>query len=325
VSAETPRRAWVRNVILAVAALVVLAVAAPFVYIHFIEGSAPAKFSLSATGAGSSGPSVPLEGTWSVTRGSEAGYRVGEVLLGQNNTAVGRTTDITGSIVIKGTRVVSGSFTANLTSVHSDQQQRDGQFRRIMDTPADPTAQFTLSKPIEMGTPPASGVPMSVDAVGDLTLRGVKRPTTIPLTTEHVGTTLEVLGSLPVVFSDWKIPQPNFPGVAKVQDHGTLEFLLRLVPGAAPPATTAVPSTTIGGGGGGGGGGNQAFQQCLAQHGVTTPPGPPPTGGSGAGGGQQSPETQAAIQACSSLLPSGGGQPQITVSPTTVAPLQLGP
>ncbi len=272
-SQKSPGRPAVRIAVIAVAALVVIAVAVPFVYIHFIEGSAPAKLSLSASG-GSSGPSVPLDGTWSVTSGSTAGYRVGEVLVGQNNTAVGRTTDVTGSLAIKGTRVVSGSFTANLTSVHSDQQQRDGQFRRIMDTANDSTATFTLTDPIDLRTPPASGVPISVKAVGKLTLRGDTRPVTIDLTAEHLGATLEVLGNIPIVFSDWKIPQPDFPGIAKVQDHGTLEFLLRLTPGASSPATTSVPPTTIARGG---------FR------------GPP-----------------------------GGGSPQITVSPTTVAPLQLG-
>ena len=93
--------------------LVILVVGGPFVFIHFIEGKAPAKLTLSAaTGqAGSSAGTVPLDGEWSVTKGSVVGYRVKEVLFGQDNTAVGRTSDVTGSITISATSVTAGTFT----------------------------------------------------------------------------------------------------------------------------------------------------------------------------------------------------------------------
>jgi polyisoprenoid-binding protein YceI len=256
------------------------------------------------------------------------------VLLGQKNTAVGRTTDVTGRIVIKGTTVDSGSFTANMKTVHSDQKQRDGQFQgKIMDTSTYPTATFTLTSPVQLGTPPASGATMAATAKGNLTLRGTTRPVVIQLTAEHVGTSLEVLGNLDVVFADWKIPQPSFPGVAVVQNHGTLEFLLQFIRGSVQPTTAQAPTTTALA--------NGAYRACLAQHGVTIPapggPGGPPNPGAGGpsgafgaggppggpGGGQQSPQVQAARLACRSLAPAGGPG-QIVVSPTTVAPLQLG-
>jgi len=40
-----------------------------------------------------------------------AGYRVKEVLLGQNNIAVGRTSHIKGDLTIKGTTVTAAAFT----------------------------------------------------------------------------------------------------------------------------------------------------------------------------------------------------------------------
>src|SRR5207248_2430998 len=116
-------------------AVVVLVVGVPFVYINFIKGDLHAKFKLEATGGSGSNDSVPLEGTWSIGAGSQAGYRVGEVLAGQDSTAVGRTNAVTGSMLIKGTSVESGSFTADMRAMKSEQSTRDRTFqRRIMDT-----------------------------------------------------------------------------------------------------------------------------------------------------------------------------------------------
>ena len=80
---------WLRWTIAAAAAVVVLAVGGTFVYIHFIEGPAPAPFSLksattapSATGttpSASGSASSSLAGTWQVAAGSQAGYRVKEI------------------------------------------------------------------------------------------------------------------------------------------------------------------------------------------------------------------------------------------------------
>ena len=65
--------------------------------------------------------------TWSIAPGSQAGYRVGEVLAGQDSTAVGRTNVVTGSMNIKGTSVESGSFTADMRAMNyaADVEHRD--------------------------------------------------------------------------------------------------------------------------------------------------------------------------------------------------------
>ena len=93
-------RGWQRWLILGVVVVAILAVAGPYTYIHFIEGKAPKKLSLSSdkstgTTADPSAASAPLVGTWKVTNGSQAGYRVSEILFGQHNEAVGRTTAVT--------------------------------------------------------------------------------------------------------------------------------------------------------------------------------------------------------------------------------------
>jgi len=309
-----------------VVVIVVLAVGVPFVYIHFIEGKAPAKLALTTTAGGAT---VPLDGTWVVGPASIAGYRVGEVLLGQNNTAVGRTTSITGTVAIGGTSVTSATFTVDLTTVKSDESQRDRQFQgRIMDTAKYPTATFTLTKPAHFSLPPA-GATITVSATGNLTLHGTTRSVTVPLTARQSGATIQVLGSIPIVFADYGIPNPTFSGVADTQNHGTIEFLLDLGHGtASSPTTEPATSTTTARSAGS----NAAFRACMAAHGAPLPAAPPngatpaarPGGAPGSGGPAPSPAQQAALNACRSLLPAGSGfGGPITVPSTTVPPLSL--
>ena len=228
-------RHWLRWLIGSVVVLVVLAVAGPFVYIHFFNGSAPAALSLSspaasATSGGDSAATTTttsVAGTWTVGSGSTVGYRVNEVLLGQSTTAVGRSHSVTGHIAIQGTTVSAATFRVPMATVVSDKSQRNAQFDgRIMDVSSYPTGTFTLTKPIALGTMPAVGVIKSYSATGNLTLHGHTRSVTFTLNAERTATTIEIQGSIPVLFSDWGISNPSIGGFVTTQDHGLLEFLL---------------------------------------------------------------------------------------------------
>ena len=156
-------RHWKRWLGIGLAAAAIAVVGGPFLYIHFVAGSAPPPLTLSTlsatsptTGTTSPSPSTAgADGTWSIATGSIVGYRVNEVLFGQSHAAVGRTSSITGSIVVSGTTVTQAGFTVDMSSVTSDQSRRDAQFNgRIMDTSTYPTAMFTLTKPIDLGAIP---------------------------------------------------------------------------------------------------------------------------------------------------------------------------
>ncbi len=228
-------RRWGRWVLGGVAAALIVFVGGPFLYIHVIEGKAAAPLSLATqtttptTGAGnvaSSSTGASVDGSWKVASGSVAGYRIKETLFGQSNTAVGRTSAITGSFTISGTSVTTGSFTADLTKVTSDQSQRDDQFQnRIMDTSQFPTATFALTQPIRIGTLPATGVQLSASATGTLMLHGVTKSVTFTVQAERAGTTIKVSGSIPVTFADYGISNPS-GGPASTASNGIMEFLL---------------------------------------------------------------------------------------------------
>jgi polyisoprenoid-binding protein YceI len=230
------RRSWLRWVLVAAAAVVVLAVGVPFVYIHFIEGPAPAPLGLNGTaspsaanGSGGSGQpaGTPLAGTWAVATGSRAGYRVNEVLAGQNNVAVGRTSSVAGHLTLSRTAVTAGGFTVQMATIRSDRSQRDAQFDgRIMDVATYPTGTFTLTRAISLPPVPATGKIRAYRATGNLTLHGHTRQVTFGLSAERTATQIRVSGSIPVTFADWDIPNPSFAGFVTTDNHGVLEFLL---------------------------------------------------------------------------------------------------
>ncbi len=242
----------------AAALIAALAVAGPFIYIHFIEGPAPAKLELPTTHASTSAPgsttsaaSAAINGTWNVGPGSQAGYRVQEVLLGQSATAVGRTTKIWGSLTIGSTSVSNGSFTVDMASVVSDQSQRNAQFDgRIMDVNQYPTATLVLTAPIPLGTLPVGGTSKQYSARGTLTMHGVSKAVTFTVTAERIGSDIDVLADLPISFSDWNIANPSIGGFVTTADNGTLEVLLHLTRGAGNAPSTTSGSSTAGGGGG---------------------------------------------------------------------------
>jgi polyisoprenoid-binding protein YceI len=171
-----------------IAIVIVLAVGGPFVYIHFIEGPAPSKLSLpgstdtsTSTASANASPSS-IVGNWSVSSGSIAGYRVQEVLIGQNSTAVGRTTKVSGSIVVSGSKLSTASFTVDMASVKSDQSERNAQFDgRIMDVAEYPTAKFTLTSPVGLDRVPGLETIAHVTVTGELTMHGATRSVTFPL------------------------------------------------------------------------------------------------------------------------------------------------
>ena len=237
---DTGRRRWLKWLLLAIAVLVVLAVAGPFVYIHFIN-RAPAALSLSpastpaSTAAGTAGSTAPastaasgpVAGTWTVGSGSIVGYRVNEVLLGQSGTAVGRTTSITGHMNVQGTTVTAAAFSVPMASVHSNQGERDNNFDgRIMEVAQYPTATFTLTSPIDLAPLPAGGAISHYTAHGHLMLHGTTRAVTFSLAAERKGGQIEISGDIPVLFSDYHIENPSYAGLVTTQNHGLLEFLL---------------------------------------------------------------------------------------------------
>jgi len=166
-----------------------------------------------------------FDGVWTPTAASEFGYRVDEVLGGVNVTAVGRSSEIDGSLTIDGTTATVDA-TVQVENIVSDDSRRDGQFRgRIMDVANFPTANFRTIEPIDFGTIPDDGEQVTATAVGELTLKGVTQTVTLEVTAQSSATGIGVLGNIPITFTDYGIENPSNPGVS-LEDEGVVEFVL---------------------------------------------------------------------------------------------------
>ncbi len=186
-----------------------------------VTTAAPGEASGSGAASGSS-----FDGTWQVTSASQFGYRVEEVLAGVNTTAVGRGSEIQGSLTIEGDSATAAEFTVDVASITSDSGRRDSAFRgRVMNTEQFPNATFVLTEPVDFGAVPGAGQQLTASASGDLTLHGVTRSVTFDVTAEASERRIGVLGSIPVLFSDYEIPNPS-SAVVKTENNGLLEFVL---------------------------------------------------------------------------------------------------
>ncbi|MEY2966298.1 MAG: hypothetical protein RLY50_348 [Actinomycetota bacterium] len=207
--------------------------AGPFIYINVIRDDAPEMLSIddetadtaSVTSLAPATVDDPT-GEWNATGESVVGYRVKEILFGQDVEAVGRTSEVTGVLSVSGTRVNRAEFEVDMATIESDSSRRDGQFSgRIMDVATYPTATFALSAPIDLPDNVLSGDVISTSATGDLTLRGLAKPVTLDLQAQVKGSTVQVVGAITIEFDEWGIPDPSFSG-AQVEQRGVLEFSL---------------------------------------------------------------------------------------------------
>ncbi|MCO5177330.1 MAG: YceI family protein [Thermomicrobiales bacterium] len=171
-----------------------------------------------------------LAGEWTVVAQENAfvGYRIGEELASIGTTeAVGRTSDVIGTLTIDGTNLTAATITVDMTTLESDESRRDRALNdQALETRAFPEATFVLTEPVELPVGLADGESVSVTATGTLTLHGVEQTVQIPMEAQVSGDTLVVVGSLDISLADYGISQPQSPAVVSVQDHGTLELQL---------------------------------------------------------------------------------------------------
>jgi polyisoprenoid-binding protein YceI len=202
------------------ASVVVLVIAVVFLSVQSLAGPTIPALTLSqlnATAAGATSPSI--DGTWTVGKGSSAGYRVPEAFLWQHATLVARTSAVTGTFVISRAEVSSAALSVDLTTVKANGKTPSG-LAGILDTAAHPDAVFTLTKPIVLREHGINKT-FAANATGSLAIHGTTRLVTFVVTARDSGSELEATGSIPILFSEWNIKAPF-----AIQKQGIAEFLL---------------------------------------------------------------------------------------------------
>ena len=223
---------WVAGIVVVIA--VVAVIAGPWVYTNWIADDADAELALPSQ---TSAATVDVNGTWTVEprpetedQRTQAGYRVDEVLRGENVTVNGRTQQVSGTVEVAGGRLTQGTVTVDVASIRSPDSARDNRFRGdgIMDTAQHPTATFRITEPVDLSTVPSSGAPATVRASGTMEIKGTSRPVTTDLRVARSGDAVIVQGAVPVRWSDYGVDAPRIGDFVQVEDAGTIEFLVNL-------------------------------------------------------------------------------------------------
>ena len=198
---------------------------------------APAALALSSP-APIGSPSA-LAGTWTVTSGSEVGYRVREQFINQPGPteAVARTTKVAGSLQVQGpdsALKATGHVTADLSALVSQDKyanyqvyQRDFFIRKIyLETDRYPNAEFTAAS---VAIPPGiESSPVSVTVAGTLKVHGVTKAVTAQLQAQRTVTGIEIAGSINVDMRDFNVEVPSI-SFTRAEPGVVIEYHLLLV------------------------------------------------------------------------------------------------
>jgi polyisoprenoid-binding protein YceI len=195
------------------------------------SASADAGASSEPAASADTGSDGEVAGTWTITE-AIAGYRVREQLanLPAESDAVGRTSDVTGSITVEGSgdavQLTGGTIDVDTTTITSDESMRDNRMRNQgLQTDAFPTASFVITQPVDIPAAALAGTASDLTLTGDLTLHGVTKSVEIPAQAQLVDGTIQVVGSVGFPLSDFDIVAPNVGGfIVSIADDGTLEF-----------------------------------------------------------------------------------------------------
>ena len=98
-----------------------------------------------------------------------------------------------------------------------------------METDEFPTASFILSEPIDLGVTATEGASITTTLSGELTMHGVTNPVVVDISAKIENGRLGVVGSIPVVFTDYEIVDPSITAI-KVEPQGLIEFVLIFSP-----------------------------------------------------------------------------------------------
>ncbi len=230
-----------RLIIAVVAGVAVVALVGGGAYVYFFSGlrSSPSPLALSTpTASASAAPAGGLAGTWTVTTGSVAGYRVKELFVGETSKheAVAQTSTVSGSLTVSGDssgyQVTAITFTAGLTGLHSVDSvagrnvvQRDSYVSRQMNLQQFPDATFTASAGLVPATDGSGAV--DVSAAGTLTIHGVTKNVAATARAQLNGGRIEIVGKLSIDMTDYGVSPPSVP-FTTVDSQVTIEFQLFL-------------------------------------------------------------------------------------------------
>jgi polyisoprenoid-binding protein YceI len=169
--------------------------------------------------------------------GSEARYRARETFVNipTPNEAVGRTTAVTGSIVLDGDNNVvrdQSVIVVDVSTLRSDEERRDAYLRQnTLLTAQYPTVTFRPTEVRGLPTPRPTSGEVQFQVAGDLTIRDVTRPVVWDVTATVEGETVRGVARYNFYFGEWGVPVPQVARVASIFEPVVLEIEFRGITG----------------------------------------------------------------------------------------------
>lgn len=179
---------------------------------------------------------VPAPFTFLVARdGNTARYRVTEQLVGLDlpNDAVGETNAVSGSIGLdKSGNVIpeASRIVVNVTNLKSDKDRRDGYIkRRTLETDKFPEIELVVTRIHGVKLPVPKSGKRSFTLDGNLTVRGVMRPTTWSVSAAFSDSVVTGRAYTKFAFASFGLDKPRVQVVLSVADTIALEYDFKLV------------------------------------------------------------------------------------------------
>jgi polyisoprenoid-binding protein YceI len=184
----------------------------------------------SSTSGTAAAPTLAPTGSGKVftidSSGSEASFSIDEVLFGQPNTVVGKTSQVAGQIQVDKddpSKSTVGQIKVDLTGLKTDSNLRNNTIQgRILET-GNSGNQFATFTSKSLSGLPASvtvGQPFSFKITGDLTIHGVTRSATFD-TMATLESDSKLSGQAQTTlnsFKDFNISVPDVPSVSHVSE-----------------------------------------------------------------------------------------------------------
>lgn len=167
--------------------------------------------------------------------GNEVRYRVREQLVGFDlpNDAIGKSTAVTGVVSIDDAGKVireASRFVIDAATFASDRDRRDNYVRgRLLESAQYPSVLFVPTEARGITLPPSGTNSHTFDVLGDLTVRGVTRPTTWRVTASVADREVSGSASTKFAFADFQMQKPQVRSVLSVADTIALEYDFKLV------------------------------------------------------------------------------------------------
>lgn len=152
--------------------------------------------------------------------GSTASYAVRETFLGRNLnvTAVGTTAGVKGEIILDGGVIQPSTVQVELGTLKSDEDRRDNQVRKALDTTTHPYATFQITG--AEGNPVLKdGQETALKLQGNMTIKGTTKPLTFDTKATLKGDTLTLTADSTFAMTTFGVNPPNMAGFVAVVDE----------------------------------------------------------------------------------------------------------